>query len=520
MPPTDIWPRAAFIFAPKLRYDDDANWWPGLAMCAENVAELKNKRICFQCVGEDYLNAEIKSKGKRAKCTYCQGTRRSYSIGEVAELIEIAFDQHYVRTSDQPNDFEYMMIRDRESSYEWERHGEPVVYAIMNAADIPEKVAEDIQKILDDKYSDFDADEIGEETEFSGDSYYEESAVDDQVLQEQWKEFEQYLKYEARFFSRNAAAHLVTIFNGIDKMHTTSGRSLVVDAGPGTKLEFVYRARVFQNHERLQEALCRPDLHLGPPPYRFASAGRMNARGISVFYGANDPKVAIAEVRPPVGSKVMVGQFQIIKELRLLDLTAFQDIRAFGSLFDSDTAGKLERAKFLRSLSERITRQVMPDDEDFEYLTTQAIADFLATESSIMLDGIIFPSVQTSGLALNVVLFHKAAKVESLTFPDGTELNAHEGYSDEDGWNTDYTVWEDVPVEEDSEQNKEKCDDWPDFAALIASPQGGGTFDSREVTLRIILERINVHEVRSVIFEADEFKVTRHRYKKHPSIDI
>ena len=32
---------------------------------------------------------------------------------------------------------------------------------------------------------------------------------------------------------------------------------------------------------------------------------------------------------------------------------------------------------FLRSLSGRITRPVMPDDEPFEYLATQAIADFL-----------------------------------------------------------------------------------------------------------------------------------------------
>jgi hypothetical protein len=32
----------------------------------------------------------------------------------------------------------------------------------------------------------------------------------------------------------------------------------------------------------------------------------MNARGISVFYGANNQKAAIAEVRPPVGSQIAV----------------------------------------------------------------------------------------------------------------------------------------------------------------------------------------------------------------------
>ena len=35
----------------------------------------------------------------------------------------------------------------------------------------------------------------------------------------------------------------------------------------------------------------------------------------------------------------------------------------------------------------------MPDDEPFEYLVTQAIADYLAAEQAI--DGIIYPSAQT-----------------------------------------------------------------------------------------------------------------------------
>jgi hypothetical protein len=69
----------------------------------------------------------------------------------------------------------------------------------------------------------------------------------------------------------------------------------------------------------------RPDRHLGSPPSGAAAAGRMNARGISVFYGANDPRVALAEVRPPVGSRVAVARFEIIRPLRLLDLTALSD---------------------------------------------------------------------------------------------------------------------------------------------------------------------------------------------------
>jgi len=64
------------------------------------------------------------------------------------------------------------------------------------------------------------------------------------------------------------------------------GRPVVVTAGPDTTLDLIWRGRVFQADKPLLQALERPDHHLGPPPPEAASAGRMNARGISLFYGA------------------------------------------------------------------------------------------------------------------------------------------------------------------------------------------------------------------------------------------
>jgi hypothetical protein len=141
---------------------------------SEDVDALKAKRICFACVGEEYLGNEIRAKGKRAKCSYCVKMRHSYSVDEVAERAETAFEQHYIRTSDQPDNWQDMLLRDRESSYEWYRNGEPVTDAIMNAADIPQEAAEDIQKILEDKHDDMELAKMGEETEFAEDSHYEE----------------------------------------------------------------------------------------------------------------------------------------------------------------------------------------------------------------------------------------------------------------------------------------------------------------------------------------------------------
>src|ERR1700757_4132743 len=87
-----------------------------------------------------------------------------------------------------------------------------------------------------------------------------------------WRSFENSLKTEARFFSRTAANHLTSVFDGIGELRTRDGRPLVVDAGPRTDFHTVYRARVFQSDDKLEAALCRPDIHLGSPPALSASA--------------------------------------------------------------------------------------------------------------------------------------------------------------------------------------------------------------------------------------------------------
>jgi hypothetical protein len=481
-----------------------------------DIDELKAKKLCHHCVGEAYLSAEIRAKGKRFKCSYCDRTAKAYRIGEVAELIDAAFDQHYSRTSDQPTSWQYSLLSDKESDYDWERDGEQVVYAIMNAADIPEVAAKDVQEILEDQYADFDSAAMGDETEFSSDSYYEEKGTSDQAWQEEWHSFERSLKTEARFFSQTAAKHLASVFDGIEAMRTHDGRPLVVDAGPDTGFDSVYRARVFQSDEKLEAALCRPDLHLGSPPPLLASAGRMNALGISVFYGANDPKVAIAEVRPPVGSQVAVARFEIIRRLRLLDLTALSAVSIRGSVFDLQFAGRLERAMFLRSLSQHITRPVMPEDEPFDYLATQAVADFLATEARVPLDGILFTSVQAAGNALNVVLFHKAARVETLSIPPGTEISASTGQMGEDGWEVEYSVIEEVPPSKHKLADAQaKKSDWPpDLSALIVAPFEPTGYDDREASLRVVLNSVAVHIVQRVQFETKDHGVRRHRWEK------
>src|SRR5258708_7975342 len=113
---------------------------PGIGECMtsdDDIDELKAKRLCHQCIGEEYLGAEVRRKGQRGKCSYCDRSARSYTIEDIAERVETAFEQHYTRTSDQPTSWQQSMLSDRESDYYWLRDGEPVVSAIINAPEIP-----------------------------------------------------------------------------------------------------------------------------------------------------------------------------------------------------------------------------------------------------------------------------------------------------------------------------------------------------------------------------------------------
>ncbi|KVW04399.1 hypothetical protein WK91_35850 [Burkholderia cepacia] len=471
--------------------------------------ELTEKRICHECVREEYLAIEIENAAVFGECTYCSGNAPSITIEELADRVDTAFEEHYVRTPDQPNDMEARWAADRESEYDWERRGYPVLESIEDAAGIPNDAANDVLEILQDRYEDLDYDQMGDECEFGPESHYEERRADDRVWQENWYNFSQSLKSEARFFSHAAAEYLAEVFGNIDQDRTRDNRGAVVRAGPKTTIKHLYRARVFQNDTLLEEAMCRPDLHLGPPPTRLARAGRMNAQGISVFYGATSASSAIAEVRPPVGSKVAVAKFILTRPLRLLDLTALEDVHLTGSVFDPAFKRQLERVAFLQRLGVRMTRPVMPDDEALDYLPTQAVADFLATMNEPRLDGIVFASAQTRK-GKNVVLFHHASKILELSIPYGTEIVANTATQYEEGWEEDYYVFETIPSEAlPTDINSD--DELNHVIPTYVDPTSQLDADTREATLAVETESIEVHHVNSVRVNTTSNLVRRYR---------
>jgi hypothetical protein len=440
----------------------------------------EDRRLCVRCIGESYLKDFTKANGDEAVCHYCNRKDKTLSIADVAGIVEKAFDEHYVQTLDGDEGY---------------NEGDEVEHVIADAVQVNEDVACDIRNVLDEKTSS-PPDEQFDIDPFDKSAHYTLADHDDILYQEEWRLFEKSLKTEARFFSQTGYATLKNVFTELDTHRTDMGCSVIVAAGLKKEISSLYRARVFQSESKLKEALMHPDHHIGPPASTLATPGRMNARGISIFYGAKEPKTALAELRPPVGSDVAIGRFDFIKDVRLLDMNALAAVEVTGSIFDSSYKPRLERAKFLSSLSRRITRPILPDDELSEYLVTQAIADFLATE--LKLDGVIYRSAQAKG-GTNVALFHHAAQVAPHVLSEGTTVTAYTSDSDEDGTHRSFIVYEEVPA-----PSPPKPKQYP--ISMEWNVQEGTT---PEPVLNLDLQSIVVCEIKAVEYSWDQHQVAR-----------
>ena len=450
-------------------------------------AEVGDSRLCAECVDEPYLANLIVKHGETGSCDYCDRAGPGETISELADRFEGMFQQHYEREG--------------EIDYRWaEPRGESVEFIIADTGRLPEDAAADIQSVMEDRYFDFDAAAMGDQTEYDSELTYVESHVDVRDLQEDWSALEQEIKTRRRFFSRSAESGFVRLFDGIHSLRTRDGRPVVRVIGPDTDIPALFRGRAFQSTARFDEALIEPERLVGSPATEHARAGRMNSQGVSVFYGATSEALALAEVRPPVGSRVITGRFDLLRPLTVLDVEALETVLVTGSLFDPNFATQLERAAFLARLARRIRMPVMPDDEATDYLVTQAMADFLSDRLEPPLDGIAYGSPQ-SGVEgeFNVALFNPAARVEAVAKAGG-DVSVHASGGDEEI--DAYMVWTEI----DSAKEPPKPPA-PDNLWDIRTEQSDEDLDLRHDTLRLDRDSLQVHHVRQIRVETDAVQV-------------
>ncbi|WP_172580288.1 RES family NAD+ phosphorylase [Vibrio harveyi] len=455
---------------------------------------MEENLVCSECIGEEFLSKKISNLSIQT-CDYCSESAPCTTVKDISSQVEDVLAKYFKRTPENPETWQEAALRDKESDYEWYRDGEPLIDVIRELLEVSQQLAEDVLELLPEKstYDDFD------ECAHDGSAHYIESRNIDPDWEAMWRNLETSIKSEARFFNQTATQVLDDVFSNIDDLKTHTGSPVIVMAGPQTTIKHLFRARVHGDDAALHKTLSSPDIELGPPPSSLATAGRMNPRGVSCFYGALEKSTAISEVRPFVGSYVVVGKFEVIRPLKLVDISALRDIRAHGSLFDSDYYRADQQAIFLETLSNLISRPIQPHEAELEYLTTQLVAEYLG----VKWDGIIFSSSQTVKPSKNTVLFHKASKVATIDKEQYSYIKVNLFDTDEDSHYFSPTVTK-VGFESNKPPIKNGDNELPAYESAINESSGKERVD----TLKVDGENLTVEVIKGVNYVSESHKVT------------
>lgn len=306
-------------------------------------------------------------------------------MGPLAELVDEAAERHY---NHEGQFFDHQQIMEPKTTVE-------IVEALLDGCVVPEAL---------DLISRVVADLMSEESD-----WFEPYNMDQEASVEfEWDDFEQSVKHESRLLSKPHGSKPSTApernyeFVRSLLVFAEEHAGLIQQVPRGTKL---YRARSERDSRTFQQAAREaPETELGPVPENRASAGRMNAQGVPMFYAAFDAETACAEAssHSPYDYSV-VGTFILQQPLRVLDLTLSLPIR---SVFDNSPPVKgEERLASLAYFVQRITEPVILDgNHPVDYAPTQILTDAFRYWVTPPIDGIIYPSIVSKG-GKNVVLF-------------------------------------------------------------------------------------------------------------------
>jgi len=358
--------------------------------------------ICFKCIEDEVLSAIVESEGEPLLCECCgEDDNAAFSYERLGEELEPVVRKYFQLGST----FRKFYDDDKE---DWEQEGDSlsniVQMTLGQDVDDPDAL---VAALMDAEHY-WPGD--GGEAFYDNTQFYVGRKATSHAWMSEWQNLLDELAHRRRFFSDGARALFDRLFEGVISLKsfdddTDQWLPVVNELPVGTN---VLRARVVRSDSDLRTFVEAPSRELGAPPAEKAPVGRMNAAGIAVFYGALDSDTCLAEMRPALGGRVLVGGFRTTQALRILDFRRLEaGSLAEISFFDSKYAEQRERAVFLRRLHGLISRPVVPGHEN-EYLITQTLTEYLAHVHQPAFDGVIFQSVQRQGGA-NIVLFGRDA---------------------------------------------------------------------------------------------------------------
>ncbi len=438
------------------------------------------KYLCHNCVGDNLVAAWIEGEGTTQICYYCGQEAKAVDVVKLAEWVDTVYRANYT-----PGD-EYPVLTEDSDDTTWETRGEWPQEIVSEMLEVDWTIADDIVGILSGE----EAHAVVRDGAFpwyDSTSTYEPTPIHSYQHSELWDEFCYRVRHVSRFFDTGAIKIIDGIFRGIDAFSYSGDRPPIRTIGAGTSEQFVYRARRAENAEQIIQMCKMAYKEMGPPPPSKAMAGRMNPTGIPVFYGASDRQTCVSEIRLPVGGMALTAKLEIIKPLHALDLTVLHGIYERLSMFDPEFETKASRIKFLREFEREIRKPILPADAPYDYIPTQAFAEYLSRHYEPGIDAVIFSSAQTEGEGKNIVILSHAAVVE---WPPDAQPSTIQEVPYRVFWDElNFWIIENTPTSEVGKL------DWTSF---LTSEERQDHLVSQDPTLRLVPDSLKVVTVKSI----------------------
>lgn len=229
----------------------------------------------------------------------------------------------------------------------------------------------------------------------------------DDVLHDAWGEFSDAVRYRTRY-----VIWLIEDPNESEMRkagEVPPGKVLFDIAGIVNELGLIRELPTTTPLWRAQ-AHEEPTIPGGPTAARLGTAPRAHAKqsnrmspaGIPMFYGAEEPATAIAEVaRRQLDARryLTLGRFSASTPMKVVDLTNLPSI----SMFDPCQGHLSRQVNFLHRFVDDLGRKVCPDDEQIDYVPTQIVTEFFLRAYEISaggmpsVKGIRYPSTAVDG---------------------------------------------------------------------------------------------------------------------------
>jgi hypothetical protein len=381
----------------------------------------------------------MNKNGKPGRCDIDPshvGPIRVVRASELAVEVDQWFREHYV-----PGEYEYSVGSDDRASHE--QRGEP--YADIMSEELG--CNEDVVRALDEHLPDESHRDIAQGAE----SFYDDTGLYEAIASVERRdraEFEEYwfenrISFEWQDFCE-AATHKRRFFGLKETLDKLVGDPQEYEIGEFSPIhtlpvsQKIYRARLLDDPKLSETVRKAPAAELGAPPRDRTRPGRMNVEFIPGFYAAFSPETAVAEIRPGIGEVVAIGEFELLKPLRVFDFTVFARMKGD----DWRVASEHTRYEFVSKMEGEISKPILPNDKQREYIPTQIVAEYLGEyfgcEAVIYRSSMIKEHDKESR---NIVLLNKGIAFEG----EAASSLIFKSYETKEVRNISYDLEDDIP---------------------------------------------------------------------------